>query len=59
MKDLSKTRIIEAPEYVPKLLLKRGNKTLIISLHFNEKSQKTLEDRAKTLIRKSVENGNF
>ena len=59
MEETTKSETVEAPEHVPELHMKRGNKTFIIRLHFNEKSQKTLEDRAKSLIRKSVEEGNF
>lgn len=41
------------------LIMKSGNKTFIIGLHFSETSKDTLEDKVKKLIRKDVEDGNF
>ena len=41
------------------LIMKSGNKTFIIGLHFSETSKDTLEDKMKKLIRKDVEDGNF
>jgi hypothetical protein len=47
-----------APE-APGLVMKNGNKTFIIGLHFSETSKDTLEDKVKKLIKKDVEDGNF
>ena len=50
------------PESAPEtsgLIMKSGNKTFIIGLHFSETSKDTLEDKMKKLIRKDVEDGNF
>ncbi|MBQ1789318.1 MAG: transposon-encoded TnpW family protein [Oscillospiraceae bacterium] len=50
------------PEPVPEasgLIMKSGNKTFIIGLHFSDTSKDTLEDKMKKLIRKDVEDGNF
>ena len=50
------------PEAAPEpsgLIMKSGNKTFIIGLHFSETSTDTLEDKMKKLIRKDVEDGNF
>ena len=41
------------------LVMKSGNKTFIIGLHFSETSKDTLEDKVKKLIKKDVEDGNF
>lgn len=41
------------------LIMKSGNKTFIIGLHFSDTSKDTLEDKMKKLIRKDVEDGNF
>ena len=41
------------------LVMKKGNKTFIIGLHFSETSKDTLEDKVKKLIKKDVEDGNF
>lgn len=41
------------------LIMKSGNKTYVIGLHFSETSKDTLEDKVKKLIKKDVESGNF
>jgi hypothetical protein len=47
-----------APE-VPRLIMRSGNSTLIIGLHFSETGKETLEDKMKKLIRKDVESDNL
>lgn len=52
----------DKPEAAPEsgsLVMKKGNKTFIIGLHFSETSKDTLEDKVKKLIKKDVEDGNF
>ena len=41
------------------LMMKRGNTTFFIGLHYSETSKETLEDKMKMLIRRDVESGNF
>ena len=52
----------DKPEAAPDaggLVMKKGNKTFIIGLHFSETSKDTLEDKVKKLIKKDVEDDNF
>ena len=49
----------EAASETGGLVMKKGNKTFIIGLHFSETSKDTLEDKIKKLIKKDVEDGNF
>lgn len=62
MENTAENAIRAMPETVPEssgLIMKSGNKTFIIGLHFSETSKDTLEDKMKKLIRKDVEDGNF
>lgn len=49
----------EAAQEAGRLLMKSGNKTFVIGLHFSETSKDTLQDKVKKLIKKDVEDGNF
>ena len=62
MENTTENAIRAMPEPVPEtsgLIMKSGNKTFIIGLHFSDTSKDTLEDKMKKLIRKDVEDGNF
>ena len=62
MENNTENSIRAMPEAAPepsRLIMKSGNKTFIIGLHFSETSKDTLEDKVKKLIRKDVEDGNF
>ena len=62
MENTTENAIRTMPEAAPEpsgLIMKSGNKTFIIGLHFSETSKDTLEDKMKKLIRKDVEDGNF
>ena len=62
MENTTENAIRAMPETAPEpsgLIMKSGNKTFIIGLHFSETSTDTLEDKMKKLIRKDVEDGNF
>ena len=62
MKNTAENEIRATPEATSGpagLIMKSGNKTYIIDLHFSETSKETLEDKVKKLIRKDVEDGNF
>ena len=51
--------MLESAPETSGLIMKSGNKTFIIGLHFSETSKDTPEDKMKKLIRKDVESGNF
>ena len=62
MKNTAENEIRDMPETASEpagLIMKSGNKTYVIGLHFSETSKDTLEDKMKKLIRKDVEDGNF
>ena len=62
MENTAENTARATPEAAPEssgLVMKSGNKTFIIGLHFSETSKDTLEDKVKKLIRKDVEDGNF
>lgn len=62
MENTAENEIQAMPETAPepsRLIMKSGNKTFIIGLHFSESSNDTLEDKVKKLIKKDVEDGNF
>ena len=62
MENTTENAIRAMPETEPEpsgLVMKSGNKTFIIGLHFSESSKDTLEDKVKKLIKKDVEDGNF
>jgi len=62
MENTTENAIRAMPETAPKssgLIMKSGNKTYVIGLHFSETSKDTLEDKVKKLIKKDVESGNF
>lgn len=62
MEEKQGNEIRDMPETIEQpggLVLKRGNKTFLIGLHFSETSKETLEDKVKKLIKKDVESGNF
>ncbi len=62
MENTTENAIRAMPESAPetsRLIMKSGNKTFIIGLHFSETSKDTLEDKMKKLIIKDVEDGNF
>ena len=62
MENTTENAIRAMPETAPEpsgLVMKSGNKTFIIDLHFSESSKDTLEDKVKKLIKKDVEDGNF
>lgn len=62
MENITENAIRAMPETAPEpsgLVMKSGNKTFIIGLHFSESSKDTLEDKVKKLIKKDVEDGNF
>ena len=43
----------------PLVVMRRGNTTFLIGLHYAEKGKETLEDKVKKLIRKDVQNDDF
>ena len=62
MKNTAENETRDMPEtaFEPtRLIMKSGNKTYVIGLHFSETSKDTLEDKVKKLIKKDVEDGNF
>ena len=62
MENTTENAIRAMPETAPEpsgLVMKSGNKTFIIGLHFSKSSKDTLEDKVKKLIKKDVEDGNF
>ena len=62
MENTTENAIRAMPESAPEtsgLIMKSGNKTLVIGLHYSETSKETLQDKVKKLIKKDVEDGNF
>ena len=62
MTEIKEKEIRATPEAAPeagRLLMKNGNKTFVIGLHFSETSKDTFEDKVRKLIKKDVEDGNF
>ena len=47
-----------APE-VPRLIIRSGNSTLIIGLHFSDTGKDTVDDKMKQIIVKRVKDGDF
>lgn len=43
----------------PRLSMRIGNTTYLVSIHFSETSKDTLADKVKKLIRRDLESGNF
>ena len=41
------------------LMLRIGNTSYVLGLHFSETSKLTLEDKIKKLIRRDIEHNNF
>ena len=58
MENTTENTAMAKPEATPEIM-KSGNKTYVIGLHFSETSKDTLEDKVKKLIKKDVEDGNF
>ena len=46
-------------EKEPSLTIRAGSTTYVIGLYFNDKTNETIEDKVRKLIRKDMESGNF
>ena len=46
-------------EKEPGLAIRAGSTTYVIGLYFNGKTNETIEDKVRKLIRKDMESGNF
>ena len=62
MKENVINETTQAPDPEPEFsgfIVKSGNTTFLVGLHFSEASKETLDDKLKKLIRKDVEADNF